>query len=684
MCSKSFFLYTWILLFTLPSSTVISQPVSPSVSFTSTPTPTTTLTITATPAHWPGYVCPDCPIYRFDVFDDYQYWQVPLTATYKYIAIALWGAGGTVPLNSPSYKRRFHSTYGAFVTGVLPVTAGENLRIIVGASGATENDYHGCGSRYLNQENTGKGGGRSALQRVIQELPSQVFADVVTAGGGGAIILEAGMISFPPSCDDPGHGSSINQGLSTSTIGGHSDEQYSTTCLNGNRNCGNLGGGGGYCGGTSVAPAQFSSWNNPPRCAGGGTSYPKNLLCGYVADMYFGNLSSVRLPIVGSPGTPEHDGAVYIWILPDDWKPCEPGIVILPSNSASASATATGSAQSTKSKTTTATASSTASSSATSTASSTSSSTKSSTASATGSATSTSSGTATSSIIPSNIPSASPSVSYPYALAILQIMNINPSSNTLTIVHDVEDAVHTVLSTTYTKSVQIISICDHTNHSNCVYTVNQTAKRLLLAANENRKLQPLSNNYDFFMKIAYTSLIIETILQHPNSNFYNQLSSTLMVKNSIYNSITIVSLNSTILVSYLDNQLINNEVLALLSFTDMYTYIGIAIGGTSVLWLCCGMIFVYWCIIKKYKTKIKPDTNHNETIMKTIILSPPNTGVVPGGMNYPSGNGGSTTTTATTVTNIVDPTVTLMDATERANYLKNKRWAYSLQSTEII
>ncbi len=80
---------------------------------------------------------------------------------------------------------------GAFVTGNLPVTPGETLRILVGAGGVSSyigyasTDYYGTyfGERSTRVPYTGSsGGGRSAIQRFV----NGAWVDVVSAAGGGA------------------------------------------------------------------------------------------------------------------------------------------------------------------------------------------------------------------------------------------------------------------------------------------------------------------------------------------------------------------------------------------------------------------------------------------------------------------------------------------------------------------
>lgn len=76
------------------------------------------------------------------------------------------------------------------MTGQLPATPGETLRVIVGRGGGGRvsigrgpDAEGGYGSGGCNHDQRGQGGGRSTVQRVNA---TGQFNDVVTAGGGGA------------------------------------------------------------------------------------------------------------------------------------------------------------------------------------------------------------------------------------------------------------------------------------------------------------------------------------------------------------------------------------------------------------------------------------------------------------------------------------------------------------------
>jgi hypothetical protein len=93
----------------------------------------------------------------------------------------MWGAGGGFVSNSASYAGG-----GAFLTGTLAISPGEQIRIIVGMGGKVGSSFYptgtdaqggGGGGGFMG----GMGGGRSAIQKYI----SNTWTEVVTAGGGG-------------------------------------------------------------------------------------------------------------------------------------------------------------------------------------------------------------------------------------------------------------------------------------------------------------------------------------------------------------------------------------------------------------------------------------------------------------------------------------------------------------------
>jgi hypothetical protein len=97
-----------------------------------------------------------------------QTWVVPTGITS--VQVKLWGAGGAHGGGS-----------GAFVSGLLSVTAGQSLTLIVGQGGATNGGatFGGGGAGFSSG---GAGGGRSGIRN------SSNIELVTAAGGGGGIM----------------------------------------------------------------------------------------------------------------------------------------------------------------------------------------------------------------------------------------------------------------------------------------------------------------------------------------------------------------------------------------------------------------------------------------------------------------------------------------------------------------
>ena len=110
----------------------------------------------------------------FDFTGTNQFFVVPTGVTS--LSVSMWGAGGGKSGGS-----------GAFVSGLLTVTPGETLTLIVGggggfSTGSTGNAFggggEGRGSVGVFTINSGGGGGRSGIR-------DSGNTEVVTAGGGG-------------------------------------------------------------------------------------------------------------------------------------------------------------------------------------------------------------------------------------------------------------------------------------------------------------------------------------------------------------------------------------------------------------------------------------------------------------------------------------------------------------------
>jgi hypothetical protein len=196
-----------------------------------------------------------------------QTFSVPATTTS--ITVYMWGAGGGGNTN--------YGGAGAMVQGVLSVTPGETLTILVGQGGTIDGTttFGGGGAGAGNMayggdpgigysgngfpQNAGSGGGRSAIQRGGTDPTNDI---VVAGGGGGGTYFSSdrgGSATFSGTANPgigglPGLGGTqsaggagggtgqYGQGLSGSRgIGGNT---YNTNIFNGGG-----GGGGGYYGG---------------------------------------------------------------------------------------------------------------------------------------------------------------------------------------------------------------------------------------------------------------------------------------------------------------------------------------------------------------------------------------------------------------------------------------------------
>jgi hypothetical protein len=111
----------------------------------------------------------------------YQYVTVPAGA--QCARVHMWGAGGANYLGTSPITP---GGAGAYVTGLLAVTPGEQLRLIVGRAGGDRAgagfDWEGGGGMGAGNQNQQSGGGRSALQR----WNGSSYLELVTAGGGGS------------------------------------------------------------------------------------------------------------------------------------------------------------------------------------------------------------------------------------------------------------------------------------------------------------------------------------------------------------------------------------------------------------------------------------------------------------------------------------------------------------------
>ena len=223
---------------------------------------------------------------------DYIYYSVPKNATG--ITFYMWGAGGGFVSNSAAYAGG-----GAFLTGILAISPGEQIRIIVGMGGKVGSAFYptgtdaqggGGGGGFLG----GMGGGRSAIQKYI----GGTWTEVVTAGGGGGAANNAGDYggnayytgTSQSGGQTYGHYSSVATGGSATAAGtgvtitgqtynypsNNGGPFYGGTALNNiytNPFTGQAGGGGGggYYGGGGGGTA--SDWPENIGGGGGGSYY---------------------------------------------------------------------------------------------------------------------------------------------------------------------------------------------------------------------------------------------------------------------------------------------------------------------------------------------------------------------------------------------------------------------------
>lgn len=197
-----------------------------------------------------------------------------------------WGAGGGFQNNSGIYGGG-----GALVTGIIAVSGGEQLRIIVGKGGAngsnvnsnyfaTGTDAQGAGGG--GGGSGGQGGGRSAVQKFI----ASTWTEVLTAGGGGGSANNAGDFGgnahFTGTSQDAGNtynqytsakGATQLAGGVGATITGRTPFNYPSnngaafvggTALLNTDGQGGGGGGGGYFGGGG------GGYNGGAEVSGGG------------------------------------------------------------------------------------------------------------------------------------------------------------------------------------------------------------------------------------------------------------------------------------------------------------------------------------------------------------------------------------------------------------------------------
>jgi hypothetical protein len=196
----------------------------------------------------------------FSYTGSYQTYTVGSTSS---LYVYMWGAGGS------GNNQGVNGGAGAFLSGILSVTPGETLRLIVGKGGVpggqNATDAQGYGGSSLGAANSAQGGGRSAIQR---DAGGGSYTEIVTVGGGGG----AGYYTRPG-----GAGSYTSQGHRGF------DQVLTTAYLSASISAGggggsNTGGQGAY-GKTASDGVQFRggdvilSYGNPNGGGGGGGWY---------------------------------------------------------------------------------------------------------------------------------------------------------------------------------------------------------------------------------------------------------------------------------------------------------------------------------------------------------------------------------------------------------------------------
>ena len=183
-----------------------------------------------------------------------QTYTVPANVTS--VQVYMWGAGG-------GGKNAVYGGAGAMIQGVLTVTPGETLNIVVGGGGSGPTTtltaaYGGGGAQGIGDNGqSGGGGGRAAIQRGGTAVTNDIV--VAGAGGGGTFSAIGGAATFS---------GTANNGGSTTVQG-----------FGGTQSAGGAGGAAGTYGtGTAGSRGQGGSVVNPISASsndggGGGAGY---------------------------------------------------------------------------------------------------------------------------------------------------------------------------------------------------------------------------------------------------------------------------------------------------------------------------------------------------------------------------------------------------------------------------
>ena len=207
----------------------------------------------------------------------------------------LWGAAGSRGQDNVTYMATYRGGAGGATTGILAVTGGESLIAIVGQGGLSANSsfttraggYGGSGSCAMPAGNyiVGRGGGRSAIRRISEEL-----ATAGGGGGGGAQLSSPGGVGGGTTGEPTAAGGGTQSAGGAGSSGGTAGSAFQggdATSYGGSGGGGLFGGGGGgnadnnggaggsgFAGGTSALTYQGTGatppLNTDPRYPGNG------------------------------------------------------------------------------------------------------------------------------------------------------------------------------------------------------------------------------------------------------------------------------------------------------------------------------------------------------------------------------------------------------------------------------
>jgi hypothetical protein len=227
-------------------------------------------------------------LYTFPAVGVSQNYTVPSGVTH--IRVKAWGAGGG---GSTAYGGGAgDGGNGGYAEGILPVTPGETLQVIVGGGGGSTGTGGFGGGGWSGYANNGTpyigGGGRSAVRRGTTEL--------ITAGGGGGSGSTGnggyggsgggliGLDGWIGSATTPGKGGTQSAGGAGGIGANGAGNGAAGTQFQGGAGGGlgtepGSGGGGGYYGGGGGGAVLDPQVEDGP--GGGGSSYIGGVLQGY-------------------------------------------------------------------------------------------------------------------------------------------------------------------------------------------------------------------------------------------------------------------------------------------------------------------------------------------------------------------------------------------------------------------